>query len=339
MCTTVFGAMSQGRWDLFRCPACRGNLHFRVFTSSDDQESGAAQGAPPERADCEQCRITYAIRNGVPRFVSDSGYTTSFGFQWTRHSRAQLDSYSGLEISRSRLFSVTQWSQDLRGQRILEAGSGAGRFTEILLETGAIVYSFDYSEAVDANFANNGQHSNLTLFQGDIFHIPLLPASFDKVICLGVLQHTPEPKRAFLSLAEMVQPGGELVIDVYAKTLAAHLQWKYLLRPITRRTNKDRLYRLVSRWTPRLIPFARFVRSIAGRAGARLVPIIEYSHLGLSPALNREWAILDTFDMYSPAHDHPQSVATVRRWFDAAGFVEISVWRGPNGVVGEGRKR
>jgi hypothetical protein len=38
---------------------------------------------------------------------------------------------------------------------------------------------------------------------------------------------------------------------------------------------------------------------------------------------------LDTFDMYFPAHDHPQSIATVRSWFEAVGFVDVSVRYGP----------
>jgi hypothetical protein len=69
-----------------------------------------------------------------------------------------------------------------------------------------------------------------------------------------------------------------------------------------------------------------------------MLPIVEYSHLGLTPELNREWAVLDTFDMYSPAHDHPQSKATVRRWFREAGFIDVNVADGPNGVVGHGHR-
>ena len=41
--------------------------------------------------------------------------------------------------------------------------------------------------------------------------------------------------------------------------------------------------------------------------------------LGLAPAQRREWTILDTFDMFSPMHDHPQRVATVARMFERAG--------------------
>ena len=77
------------------------------------------------------------------------------------------------------------------GARVLEAGSGAGRFTEVLCHTGAKVYSFDYSSAVDANALNNGASPNLVLFQGARFAIPFAEAAFEYVISLGVLQHTP----------------------------------------------------------------------------------------------------------------------------------------------------
>ena len=226
----------------------------------------------------------------------------------------------------------------MTGLRVLEAGSGAGRFTEVLVATGVEVVSFDYSSAVDAN-ARNQQHSpKLHLFQGDVFNIPLAERSFDKVLCLGVIQHTPDPHAAFRSLTRYVRPGGQLVIDSYTRNLAALLQWKYVLRPITKRMRKEVLYRIVERVTPPLVPIAKWLRRLTGRWGARLVPIVEYSHLGLPPALNVQWAILDTFDMYSPAHDHPQSLETVTRWFKEAGFEGIDVRRGLNGVVGSGRR-
>ena len=65
---------------------------------------------------------------------------------------------------------------------------------------------------------------------------------------------------------------------------------------------------------------------------------MQYHHLGLSPAVNREWAILDTFDMYAPAHDHPQTLNRVRRWYEDVGFVDVNVEYGPNGVIARGRR-
>jgi SAM-dependent methyltransferase len=316
----------------YRCISCD---HEAMTYDSD---KGAGREFIPESLRCQNCSAVYQIVDGIPRFVSSENYARSFGFQWNAHKKTQLDSHTGRPISEKRLFDVTGWSSDLSGQVVLEAGSGAGRFTECLLNTGATVFSFDYSSAVDANARNNGSSKRLFLFQADMRTIPLRRAAFDKVMCLGVLQHTPAPRECFSRLAEMVRPGGELVVDVYGKSAVALLQWKYILRPITTRMDQHRLYRIVSSVVPLLLPAAKNLRRVAGRAGARLVPIVEYSHLGLTREVNEQWAILDTFDMYAPAHDHPQTQQTLKQWFDDAGFIDISVHRGPNGRVGKARR-
>lgn len=325
--------MNPARVERHVCPACRSNrlvLRAGAGPAPDRVETGVIE--------CGGCGASYPVERGIPRFVPATNYAASFGFQWNIHARTQLDSHSGRPISHDRLWAALGGKADMTAQRVLEAGSGAGRFTEVLMASGADVTTFDYSSAVDANAANQVPSPRLHLFQGDIFNIPLPEASFDTVVCLGVLQHTPDPEAAFISLARYVKPGGQLVVDVYARSAAALLQWKYLLRPVTRRMRKETLYRLIEAVTPPLVPVARVLRKILGRAGARLVPIVEYSHLGLPPALNVQWAILDTFDMYSPAHDHPQSLETVDRWFRAVGFEDVQVRRGPNGVVGGGRR-
>jgi 2-polyprenyl-3-methyl-5-hydroxy-6-metoxy-1,4-benzoquinol methylase len=305
------------------CPRCRGTF--------------AVREAAPALV-CSKCGTAYPIVNGVLRLVDSEHYAESFGLQWNVHRRTQLDSYTGIPLSRRRLFQVSCWPHDLRGETILEAGSGAGRFTEVLVGTGADVLSFDLSTAVDANYANNGQHANLCLMQADMSAIPVRPRSIDKVLCLGVLQHTPDPAAAFQYLTECVRPGGELVIDVYASRLRSLMSWKYALRPLTRHMDKQRLYRLVAAVTPPLVPVSAWLYRMLGRTGARLLPIVQYDHLGLSRQLNRDWAVLDTFDMYAPAHDHPQALSTVRQWYRNAGFIDVTVAYGPNGVIARGRR-
>lgn len=316
--------MTQDQIRLLRCPGCGdGSLVIEEEAT---------------RLRCASCRAVYPVVNGVARFVQREHYAQSFGLQWNVHRRTQLDSYTGLPLSRNRLFQVSCWPQDLRGQTILEAGSGAGRFTEVLVSTGAQVLSFDLSTAVDANFANNGHHANLVIFQADMSEIPVRSRSMDKVICLGVLQHTPDPAAAFRRLTEYVRPGGELVIDVYAARLRSLISWKYALRPLTKRADKRRLHRIIAAVTPSLVPLSAWLYRRAGRLGARLLPIVQYDHLGLSDAINREWAVLDTFDMYAPAHDHPQTLNTVRRWYEDAGFERVTVDYGPNGVIARGSR-
>ena len=80
----------------------------------------------------------YPIVGGIPRFVPAENYAAAFGEQWVRFPRTQLDSATGLTLSRDRLERCLGHALPaLSGNLVLEAGSGAGRFTELLLQSGA----------------------------------------------------------------------------------------------------------------------------------------------------------------------------------------------------------
>lgn len=310
------------RWlELLRCPCCMSALVAK--------ETALA---------CRSCGSEHPIILGVPRFVPSDGYAESFGRQWKAHSRTQLDSVSGLSITRDRFFAASRWPARLEGQKILEAGSGAGRFTEVLCATGADILSMDMSLAVEANLDNNGANENLLIVQADIASAPLAEAIFDRAVCFGVLQHTRDPRAAFMNLVRCLKPGGGIACDIYRKSIAALLQWKYLLRPITRRAPAPLLYQVLQAAVGALIPPTKLLRRWGGHYGARLSPIVEYSHLGLDESANRDWALLDTFDMYAPRYDLPQSLSSVRAWLTESGLVDAYAEDGPNGIVFGGRK-
>ena len=156
------------------------------------------------------------IINGIPRFVNSGNYADAFGLQWNMFSQTQFDSFTKQPISENRLeTALGQSLESIRGLKILEAGSGAGRFTEILLKYGAEVYSFDLSNAVEANYKNNMPHRNLTLFQGDITDIYFQDEFFDISLCLGTLQHTPDSVESIRELTRVLKKGGKLVFDHY----------------------------------------------------------------------------------------------------------------------------
>lgn len=260
--------MLQTEVQTYRCPICRWTLRL-----ANDQLS------------CTGCQATYPVRHGIPRFVPQENYSQSFGFQWRRHCCTQLDSFTGTTLSADRFWESTQWPRDLTGQTIQEAGSGAGRFTEIALEAGATVWSFDYSDAVDANAVNNGRHSRLHLFQGDLYAIPLPPASFDKVFCFGVLQHCPDVKRAFMSLIPMLKPGGHLAVDFYDwdRRNPATRQMLYWTRPYTATMTPRPLYRVVRGLYPSLLLLRRALSSRVGAAIRRRLPLIKHIQGSLVP--------------------------------------------------------
>ena len=169
------------------------------------------------------------IINGIPRFVDADNYTAAFGLQWNMFSQTQFDSFTKQPISENRLeIALGQPLETIKGLKVLEAGSGAGRFTEVLLKYGAEVYSFDLSDAVEANYENNMPHQNLTLFQGDIMDIHFQDDFFDISLCLGVLQHTPSSVDSIRELTRVLKKGGKLVFDHY-KFHPGHYLSLYLL--------------------------------------------------------------------------------------------------------------
>lgn len=267
-----------------------------------------------------------SVHEGVACFVGDDGYAANFGLQWRHFARTQLDSCNGSTHSHDRLCEAAGWNTlpDLSGKRVLEAGSGAGRFTEVLARSGAEVWTFDYTEAAFVNRRNNGAHANVTVFRADLYAIPLPRRSFDVVCCLGVLQHTPDVKRSFLALAEMVAPGGLLVVDAYSRSWRQRLHWKYLLRPLTTRMAPEKLFEVCQRQVPRLMPLAGGLHRIA-RPLTRLVPIMDQSNKRVSAAVRAEWCVLDTYDALAATYDKPQNARSLRDWFEQAGFQDIHV--------------
>lgn len=283
----------------------------------------------------------YPIVGGIPRFVAAENYADNFGLQWNHFRRTQLDSHSGHPISRDRFYRYTGWqSEMLAGKRVLDVGCGAGRFAEIALDAGATVVALDYSSAVDACRANHQGNERLEVVQGDIYALPFAPGSFDFVYCLGVLQHTPDVRRAFLSLPPMLATGGRLAVDLYPRIWLNLLWCKYWLRPITTRIEPRRLFGLIQTAVRALLPVSVALGRVP-RLGRRLryaIPVMQYDGIfPLTPTQQYEWAVLDTYDMFSPQHDHPQNAPTLRAWFAEAGLDEV--WVGRLGfLVGRGRR-
>ena len=94
----------------------------------------------------------FPIVAGIPRICELDNYTQNFGLQWNEFDVTQLDRpETGLEFSSARFFAETAWSpEDLADKDVLEVGSGAGRFTQVILaKTRARLWSVDYSSAVE----------------------------------------------------------------------------------------------------------------------------------------------------------------------------------------------
>lgn len=315
-----------------------------MLVCPDDQHSLKAQIEKESDSEwlegvlvCEKCSKSYEIVDGIPRFVPKDHYTASFGYQWTKFAKTQLDSNSGLDISRSRFKLVCDWELPASGWG-LEVGCGSGRFTEIAKDMDMDWVSVDPSIAIEANHSNNGRSKNVHCVQADLYHLPFKPQSFDKCFCLGVLQHTPHPKASYLKLLEQIKKeDSELCIDVYTARWDNIFWSKYWFRLFTPHIPKPMLLKIITKLAPGLIFIHDLMRFIpwAGRYLAhRLVPVCNYKYsYPLNKQQNLEWAILDTFDMLSPTYDIPKSLEEVKIWMEEVSPKNYIVNYGPNGVV------
>lgn len=281
---------------------------------------------------CEKCKRSYGT-NLIPSFVEKT-YTSSFGFQWNTFSKTQLDSYNKLGLTKDRFSRTTKWEQNLTDNLILEVGSGSGRFTEILAQTKGSIVTVDSSIAIEANFSNNSNYQNVLFIRADINNMPF-DFQFDKILCLGVLQHTNNVENTLKNLKKFLKPGGELVFDVYKKNWNTYFQWKYILRPFLKRVKKEKLLKVISYLSNFFYYPSLLVFKIFGRIYKRIFPVVYYHEIIEEKKLSIEFSVLDSFDMYSPNFDNPLSMKETKHLLNKLEFKIKYLDFGDNGIIGK----
>ncbi len=337
------GGPSSGSGFLRDCLVCPDHASPLEPPSGHDPASGMPW--PDGEIRCSEGCV-FPVEQGIPRFVERDNYAAAFGLQWRRFRRTQLDSHTGVPLSQRRLERCLGMTLDeLRGKKVLEVGSGAGRFTELLVAHCDSVVSADLSDAVDANLENCMDISPYLLVQADLRKPPFRANTFDVVICLGVIQHTPDPEQTIATLAAELRPGGRLVIDHYAYradrfgALLAFFSVRTPLRWIAKRLSPVAGLRLTSAYHRISDPIRR--RTCRYKQLDRLVARIfatscYYETIPeLPPEICREWNELDTHDSLTDWYQHKRKPEQIHATLERLGFVNI--WcekghRGGNGI-------
>ncbi len=286
----------------------------------------------------------YPIVNGIPRFVELENYANAFGYQWNKFLKTQLDSHSGTTITEERLKRClgSMWGK-LENKKVLECGCGAGRFTEVLLKQGSFVYSIDLSSAVEANQSNFPQNDQHKIAQASILSLPFQKEEFDFVICLGVLQHTPDSKITIQKLFEMVKPGGWLVVDHYAPTLSMRTKiGMFICRPFIKRMKPERAFKFVKSIVDFFFPMHKAFRNfyLGQIILSRVSPLSTYFHAypELSDSLQYEWALLDTYDSLTDHYKHVMNADTLKKELTSLPLANVVCREGGIGVEGIGQR-
>lgn len=321
----------QAHWPQYADPQSGQELDLQY---NDDQQYMVSAGGQK-----------YPVIGGIPRLLENiDNYAGAFGEQWKRWRSTQLDSFTGTSISRDRIYrclgpeGLHYLKNATEPLQILEVGCGAGRFTEILLQfPGVRLTSLDLSVAVEANALNCPQGAAHRIVQADIMNPPFTPLQYDMVICLGVVQHTPNPEETIKQLYEQVKPGGYLIFDHYTFEIRRLTKITgNLLRPIVKRLPSASRMRAVEKMVDFFFPIHRAIRNIpfAQQVFSRISPITTYYHAypQLPEQLQRDWAVLDTHDGMTDWFKHLRSVKQLYASVSLLGATEIRTSRGGNGI-------
>lgn len=318
MRTLLFGGneMTQSRVSvdlltLLCCSVCRRSLL--------KQESGYS---------CPSCGRRFPEVRGVLRFVDQSNYADSFGYQWRQFDKTQLDDPSRNFSEPDFVRKTGLKPEDLKGKLVLDVGCGMGRFAEVATRWGARVIGIDLSTAAEVA-AENLTDRDFVAFQADVFALPFLAETFDCIYSMGVLHHTPDCEKAFRVLPQYLKPGGTIAVWLYS----GYNKWYRFsdqYRKLTHRMSSRTLLRFLRVAVPFFYWLDRGLRAVplVGRPVAGLIHHVFPVNLQPYP----EVRVLDTLDWYSPKYQSKHTHEQVFRWFESCGLKDLTVGEIPIGV-------
>jgi SAM-dependent methyltransferase len=213
-------------------------------------------------------------------------------------------------------------ADEVAGKTILDAGCGMGRYVRVAGEAGAKVVGLDLSEATRAARALTSDLADILILRGDLLRPPMAEGTFDHIYSIGVLDHTPDPRAAFLAVAKLLKPGGRIAIWIYRKE-----------RPLLERIINA--HRAISTRLPLgvLLPLCRLMAPVGGvkrkllhsknRAVAKLGVALNVMTIGVSMHPDPEVRVCDTLDWYAPQYMSRHTYDEVAGWFAEAGLVDV----------------
>jgi SAM-dependent methyltransferase len=250
--------------------------------------------------------------------VDQSRTKSAYGLQWNRfriirpeEDRATFHARTGLSAA------------DLEGQVVLDAGCGMGRYLRIAAESSArLIVGLDLSEAVLAARELTSDRRDVAIVRGDLLRLPFAAGRFDQIYSLGVLDHTPDPRQAFLELVKLLKPGGRIVIWVYPRERGL-VEWiMNAQRAISTRLPVSLLERLCHLMAP-IGGVKRNLMASRWRLIERTGVVLHLATIGVSMHPDPEVRVCDTLDWYAPRYLSRHTPEEITDWFRDAGLVEV----------------
>jgi 2-polyprenyl-3-methyl-5-hydroxy-6-metoxy-1,4-benzoquinol methylase len=241
----------------------------------------------------------------------------AFGFEWTTHGRLQH-----LYRSEAALFeefaSYRLPPTFFTGKRVLDAGCGMGRYSYVAAQLGAAtVVGFDLHEGVHAAHRLTAPLGPVRLVRANIFALPFHRRSFDAIMSIGVVHHTGDAHQAIRALTELLRPGGQLFLQVYASRGPRRDRWNARLLRLTNKVPTRLLYAFAHALVALMyVPVARHLMKV----GLHYVTLVSYS-----PRRTFRRNVADTFDWHCAPYKSFHTQDELADLLQACGLTRIKV--------------
>ncbi len=114
----------------------------------------------------------------------------------------------------------------LAGKQALDVGCGGGLMSEGMASCGASVTGIDMSDkalgVAKLHMLESGRQIDYRHIEAETLASEM-PASFDVVTCLEMLEHVPDPASTIAACAQLVKPGGQVFFSTINRNPKAYL--------------------------------------------------------------------------------------------------------------------
>ena len=190
------------------CPICRHST-VGLFCVMEDRDR---KGREWQVWECSSCRYGWTLPE-----ISPQDLAQYYPGAYLGDTRKCLDEFAAGTLQRHR-----SWRRETEKVQLVERFGTGGRILDVGASNGSFLLALDGTrwERVGVEFIGEvvnlvrERHPDLDLKTGEIHSVDIEPHSLDMITFWHVFEHLYEPQRVLARVAELLKPGGKVILSV-----------------------------------------------------------------------------------------------------------------------------